>query len=1389
MMTHVRRLLSLVIVLVFIFPVVTPARANQFSTTQTSNFDTYPQADEGTVVEPNVRLLDSSTAGVTFEVSIPWQDLSLETVVHDSVSFTRVSLPGWSSMPRAGAPALPMRVEQLGVPFGAEVGIQVTPGVSHIQVLSFPVQPVMTQDVIWGAPSDEVDPQPSMQKVFSYKQDAEIYAQNSAYPADLAEVSNDGVLRQQRVVGIAVNPVQFNPQTLELTVYESLTVTVSFSGSTSPMRGSLANESDIYNELLGGELLNYESAINWRQTEGLGTSEPTVEALSGLPWEPPAPGWRIQVKDEGIYKLTYTELDNAGLPVETLDPDMLQLFNLGNEVSIFVEGAEDGSFDDGDYVLFFGQAHETKYSEKNIYWLTYDKADGLRMGTRDVAVPPGSTEAIPSSYEAFRHMEDNSFYIRFAPGDENQDRWFWNYYYTPSIPSWTYGFTLGLPYVGPAKLKLSMLGFVDLNINPDHHAIIYVNNNKIGEYKWDGITWQVVEMDILPGILTPGINQLKVEFGGGTGSASDTVWFDWAELTYANNFVAESDELAFSFSDIGTWKYEIDGFSTDQYAAFDVTDPLAVIRLTGVGALAGSPHKAQFQDEVSSRTDYRVMTGSSYRAVDSITADTPSSLASPSNAVDYILITHADFSSAAQAMVDHRASQGLSTKLVDVQDIYDEFGYGIEGVEPIKSFLSHTYTSWPAPAPSYVVLLGDANYDPRNYSGSGRVNYIPTNLGPWDPFIRETATDNRYVTLSGSDNLADMMLGRLSVNSPAEAATIVNKIINYETAPVPGTWGKEVLAVADMADGAGDFAQYSDDVLDCCVPDNLIEQKVYYNVTHTNLADARAAIRDGISAGKFIVNYIGHGWYGGWANVDLLTTNDIPLLSNGGKLPIVLAMTCQDGYFIHTTPAYESIAEKLTRKEGGGAVASWSATGDGLTAAHDYLNRGFLTALLINGVETLGQATTAGELALFATNADLDLLDTYLLFGDPAMRVPAPPVRPVGQAPSGTISSLNPTFVWSAVGGAEQYNLVVSSVGSGPFYLNEGGVSVTESETTEILNISVPVSNCSSGECSFAHTPSLNLQPGAYEWKVRADKGGGVFSDFSDNLQFTNLAVPLPATPAGKITSRNPKFTWILASGATKYRLLIKQGGTIFKQQEVTSPVCGTTKCSFTFPTSLALANNQYTWSVQAYFGFWGEYGLFKTFTVLNPPVPKFPAVSTTSANPKFIWTKVAGQTKYQFILYDANNQVVLKQLIAAPVCTTTTCSYTPSPVLGLKNGAYKWKIQSFNGIWGAFSGLKAFNKVNPPAPISPKGNVYIGNPTFKWVKIPGASKYNLVLQTATGATVKSLEIPSSSCGISNCIFLPNPALGLKAGSYKWKIRAYNGYYGPFSSYMLFTRK
>ena len=942
------------------------------------------------VTSAGVRLLSSTAEGVTYTIEVPWQHVGIDVV---GGQYAQVSLPGWTTTSQAGAPALPMLVQTIGAPFGAEVVVRVEPGQAHTQALPSPAAPAATNKSVPSLPREGVGQEPMApgdlpRPVPVLEEDSSIYDAVTPYPGMLAKITADGVVRQQRVIGVAAFPVQYRPAAGEITVYESLTVHVTFGPSLPDAGRAPSAEPASYEEILRAGLLNYDTARSWRQTLPP-TSLPERKGES-LPWSPPVPGWRVKVRADGFYKLTYGDLQAAGLPVETLDPRTFQVFYLGTEAAIDVTGQADGVFDPGDYVIFYGQAVESKYTRDNVYWLTFGEAAGMRLGTRDGA--PGSAST-PDHFAASLRAEQQTYYIPGLPGDEGLERWLWDYVYPPSRPSRSISFVLDSLYTGqaPATLTVALWGGLDNAIEPDHHARFYLNGTLVGDAWWDGLTWKIVEMAVSQELLVEGSNTIVVECPNDTGVGIDVVYIDRAELEYADAFTASGNELAFGYEAPGTWLYEMDGFTGNEITAYDVTDAHAVVRIEGIEVNpSGGGYTARMEDDVSGVSRYWALAVDAYRSVQAIEPDTPSDLRSALNGADHLVVTHAAFWDEAGVLSGFRSAQGLRAMRVDVQDVYDEFGYGVEGNTAIHGFLAYAYAEWQAPAPSVVVLIGDGHYDPKDYYGFGLTSYLPPYLAPVDPWTGETAADNRYVTLVGDDAFPDMMLGRLAVNSHAQASALVSKIVAYEASPEPGSWNQHVLAVADNGDGGGNFSAESDELLSGYLPEPYEPEKVYYLVTHQTVAAARQAIQDGINSGQIIVNYVGHGSANSWASEGLLTTADVPLLQNAGRLPVMLPMTCYEGYYHYPFPAdydYDALAEVITRAGGRGAVASWSPTGAGIVTGHSMLNTGFFEAALQDGLRSLGQATTAGKLKLWATGVYLDLLDTYLLFGDPATRM------------------------------------------------------------------------------------------------------------------------------------------------------------------------------------------------------------------------------------------------------------------------------------------------------------------------------------------------------------------------------------------------------------------
>ena len=164
------------------------------------------------------------------------------------------------------------------------------------------------------------------------------------------------------------------------------------------------------------------------------------------------------------------------------------------------------------------------------------------------------------------------------------------------------------------------------------------------------------------------------------------------------------------------------------------------------------------------------------------------------------MIAHPTLLAAVEPLVALRQRQGLATELVDVTDVYDEFSFGQRTPYAIRDFLANAATRWRS-APRYVLLVGDASFDPKNYLGFGDFDLVPTKLVP--TAYLKTDSDDWLVDFD-EDGIPDLAIGRLPARTPAEATLFVSKILSREAALAATAsragWARNVLLVSDEND-------------------------------------------------------------------------------------------------------------------------------------------------------------------------------------------------------------------------------------------------------------------------------------------------------------------------------------------------------------------------------------------------------------------------------------------------------------------------------------------------------------------------------------------------------------------------------------------------------------
>jgi hypothetical protein len=233
---------------------------------------------------------------------------------------------------------------------------------------------------------------------------------------------------------------------------------------------------------------------------------------------------------------------------------------------------------------------------------------------------------------------------------------------------------------------------------------------------------------------------------------------------------------------------------------------------------------------------------------------------------DLVIISHGAFLESVAPLKTVRESQGWSVAVIDVADLYDAFNFGHKSPWALRNFLHHASTAWQTPL-RFVLLVGDASFDPRNYLELDDVDFVPTKLVA-TAFL-ETASDDWFVDFD-EDNVPELAIGRLPVQTVEEANTVVAKLVNYAQASHEGMWTQEALLVADDSQDGFDFSAASSDVAILLSSDLTVEELL---IDQTDAASLRSDLLTRLNVGKLLVNYIGHGSTEVWAGGELLTQN------------------------------------------------------------------------------------------------------------------------------------------------------------------------------------------------------------------------------------------------------------------------------------------------------------------------------------------------------------------------------------------------------------------------------------------------------------------------------------------------------------------------------------
>lgn len=1043
----------------------------------------------------------------------------------------RLDIEGFGTRQRRpGAPDIPHKTILVAIPLDAVPRLEVRPLGERLQreIVPLPVPRLSTEFAPAAERGQRAIAQtdPGIETGFlqteRFDRDPTIYTGKQPFPREIAWLGETGFLRHQRYVEVHVAPVRFDPSLPGLRVSSEVELVVHFDGAGAVAAGGTPTGEAGYEPIYRRAFVNYEQGRAYRVDPG-GDERAAAEAAT-IRTPLATPRRRVKVGQDGVVRLEYGQFD-----AEFLSHDLSnwRLTNRGLPVPLQIFDDGDDLLEPGEWVQFFGQALDDEpaaeldielsgeepdlfraldFTDTNIYFLEVDTEIQPAMTERDAT--PTFSRTPPDHFAARARVEADDAYRPLADADP----WYWLPTLVANGTPQLRGDAIALPGLHdgtlPARVLVNVRGLTEADlVDPDHHTRVVLRNAALDALEthdamFDGRVLQLHDFIWTypgsgPQLSSPARVDLEAMVVPG---AENDVILDYVQIEYRRSFTAEGDLLFFEWPDEDA-EFIVSGLADATAEIYEITptqgqNVVLPVRLTGASVGQAPPQRFY---EGSGReggtnavrfrmdNDPALADGTARRFVvagasavirpgfGEFEPDTVSDLRDNVHQADLIVIAHPDVLDAAPAsplsnLLAYRATPqggGLTSKIVLMQDIQDEFNDGLPGPDAIREFLRWVMSTaagegWAAPKPRFVLLLGDGTFDYKGGTAAGE--FVPTQIVFKDVLqLGYFASDNLMAAVVGSDPLPDLLIGRLPARDVAGANLMLQKILDYEQAPPAGNWRNHVLMASDRGKigfnpgEALDFEETNQQALDVLDPQFTSRNLRYYTDYWSNAAEPtpietmRQEIKDaingvdGVSDGAAVFQYIGHGNFVVFSDDAFWDERFLPRdsddLGNGQRLPWVMVHNCLAGGF-HLTN-YNTVGENLLTLGAGGAIGVFSPSGLSFNNVGRFMTNLIWPRMFGLEKERSVEVLVMGGLTEICTQGAFEACRNYILQGDPAMRLALRSVEAASQIQAiGGDGVVNLSWTASGTPGAE-YDVYRNTAPAGIVYQKVNGAPIT----------------------------------------------------------------------------------------------------------------------------------------------------------------------------------------------------------------------------------------------------------------------------------------------------------------------------------------------------------
>ena len=735
-----------------------------------------------------------------------------------------------------------------------------------------------------------------------------------------------------------------------------------------------------------------------------------------------------------MYQIDVSQLIPQGFPEGSLQPGQLKMYDQGREIYLEIEQQAPGPLVSGDKIRFMGQrrtgknelwAHRyrpneqaspefSSFTDNMIYWLTWtDEADGLRYrrvaasdtrsyyaGARDTTHLELSNSDIgyfldsdPKSELPLYTAGEGFFWNQLSLTDRNQTEFLLN-----RGPSNNTKVNVDIPLTGlvldqsPISLEAHFVSrtvgnrIAQLLVNYDDNG--QIGFNPVAEQQWSGKQSRILIGRLSPTDLIQFEDlEVKIRLLNRTANqeTGHLVLFDWLRYSYLRDFSFPSNlaQRTFWLRNDGVQSVKLEDVGTPD--SIRVYNPgTGRIFLTEVDSEEVS---AVFFDPSSTGNPRRyiiVRDGFYAGPIRYERYERKQDLVSPDNRGQFMILTRSVFMEEAQRYADYRQSKsGLSTVVVDADEVWNTFDYGAQRPIAFRRFIHYAIANWEEP-PEQVFILADGDFQFRN---------TPIEQDEIPPFGNPPSDVWFAVNYNGPEDWVPQVgIGRMTVRQPSEITRYLNKVRQYERDPIQlESWQKRIAYLS-----GGNNAQEQQDLftLNRFIAESAnrsivgADTVLFRKRTNQPLdGSRRTELRRLINNGTFLLQFFGHTSQNSW---DLLT-DDPDSYQNVGKYNIVLSLGCYSGGFQSTDQRI--ISEEFVFAPNA-AIAYVGGSGAGRISSLDKYGGRFNRAIFRDTLNVLGSVTSqaVAEMASGGTPVivDLSVMLNFITLGDPSLELAYP---------------------------------------------------------------------------------------------------------------------------------------------------------------------------------------------------------------------------------------------------------------------------------------------------------------------------------------------------------------------------------------------------------------